>query len=168
MKSSILIILFVGILSTNTYEQETNNDIEYSLELFKEELRRNRIEQIRNSEFSIELFEELLSLHEVSYADYIVRQAILETGNFTSTIFLENNNLLGMKHPRVRPTTSLGSNRGHAKYFHWTESVEDYLLWLRYYKNRGWDTQDYFKFLREVGYAEDPHYIYKLQNLNYV
>lgn len=168
MKVIILTILFVGIFSTNTYEQEANNDVEHSLKLFKEELRRSRIEQIRNSDFSLKLFEELLSLYNVSYADYIVRQAILETGNFTSTIFLENNNLLGMKHPRVRPTTSLGSNRGHATYFHWTESVEDYLLWLRYYKDRGWDTQDYFKFLREVGYAEDPYYIYKLQNLDLV
>ena len=168
MKITILTILLVSLLSTNTYEQEANNDVEYSLELFKEELRRSRIEQIRNSEFSLELFEELLSLHEVPYADYIVRQAILETGNFTSAIFLENNNLLGMKHPRVRPTTSLGSNRGHAVYFNWVESVEDYLLWLRYYKDRGWDTQDYFRFLRKVGYAEDPYYIYKLQNLNYV
>ena len=168
MKITILTILLVSLLSTNTYEQEANNDVEYSLELFKEELRRSRIEQIRNLEFSLELFTELLSLHEVPYADYIVRQAILETGNFTSAIFLENNNLLGMKHPRVRPTTSLGTNRGHAVYHHWTESVEDYLLWLRYYKDRGWDTQDYFRFLRKVGYAEDPYYIYKLQNLNYV
>ncbi len=162
---SLIVFIF---LSSNTYEQEgklmNGQDIvkirEYSVQL--------RIQQIKSLDFSLELFEELLSLYEVPYADYIVKQAILETGNFTSTIFLESNNLLGMKHPRVRPTTSIGSNRGHAMYYHWSDSVDDYLLWLRYYKDRGYNTKDYFKFLKEVGYAEDPLYIYKLQNLNFV
>jgi uncharacterized FlgJ-related protein len=161
MIKTILFLLMFTFLSTNTYEQEGK-------QLTEQELQTIRINWIKRLDFSLELFQELLSLYDVPYADYILRQAILETGNFTSDIFVENNNLLGMKHPRVRPTTSIGSNRNHAMYHHWTESVEDYLLWLEYYKDKGWSTEDYFKFLKEVGYAEDPLYIYKLQNLNFV
>jgi len=44
----------------------------------------------------------------------ITAQAGFETGNFTSVIFKENNNLFGMKLPKVRKTTAIGENRGHA------------------------------------------------------
>lgn len=168
MMKTILFLLMLTFLSTKTFEQEGKQQIRQELDRLDEYIIQLRIKDIKISDFSLNLFEELLSLYDVPYADYIIRQAILETGNFTSTIFLESNNLLGMKHPRVRPTTSIGSNRGHAMYQHWTDSVEDYLLWLKYYKDRGYNTEDYFMFLREVGYAEDPYYIYKLQNLNYV
>lgn len=168
MTKAILTLLILIMLSSNTYEQVKRTSVVEELHTVKQGWSEIRIQKIKNSNFSLELLEELLTLYNVQYSDYIIRQAVLETGNFTSTIFMENNNLLGMKHPRVRSTTSIGSNRGHAKYSHWTDSVIDYLLWLRYYKDRGYNTENYFRFLREVGYAEDPLYIYKLQNLNFV
>ena len=54
----------------------------------------------------------LLLEHGVSLqlARYITAQAAHETGNFTSKIFKENNNLFGMKKPAVRKTYAIGEN----------------------------------------------------------
>ena len=70
----------------------------------------------------------------VNFPDVALAQAKLETGHFESAVFKENNNLFGMKHPSVRQTVSLGSNRGHAKYKTWQDSVKDYKLWQDFYK----------------------------------
>ena len=70
----------------------------------------------------------------VNFPDVALAQAKLETGHFKSDVFKENNNLFGMKHPSVRKTVSLGSNRGHAKYATWQDSVKDYKLWQDFYK----------------------------------
>jgi len=135
------------------------------MEIFEQKL---RLEELQYSEFSISNLKEFLILYGVAddLKDIIIRQAILETGAFTSNIFKESHNLFGMKHPKVRPTTSLGTNRGHAKYAHWSCSVKDYILWLDYFQARGHVIDNYYNFLRRVGYAEDPLYILKLKNLN--
>lgn len=64
-----------------------------------------------------------------SMAKLIVAQAGFETGNFTSTIFLENKNLFGMKLPKIRKTTAIGEARGHAVYKSWEDSIKDYWLY---------------------------------------
>ena len=64
-------------------------------------------------------------------AKLIVAQAGFETGNFTSVIFKENNNLFGMKLAKVRKTTAIGENRGHAVYRNLEECVKDYWLYSR-------------------------------------
>ena len=65
----------------------------------------------------------------VMYPDVAMAQSMLETGYFKSGIFLDNNNLFGMKHPRQRQTLSKGPNRGHASFENWQDSVKDYKLW---------------------------------------
>lgn len=62
-------------------------------------------------------------------ARMIFAQAAHETGNFTSDIFKENNNLFGMKLARVRKTTAIGENRGHAVYKSIEDSIADYWLY---------------------------------------
>ena len=64
-------------------------------------------------------------------AKLITAQAGFETGNFTSVIFKENNNLFGMKLPRVRKTTAIGENRGHAVYKNLEDSIKDYWLYSK-------------------------------------
>ena len=71
-----------------------------------------------------------------------------------------------MKVPRSRPTTANGESRGHATYIHWTDSVDDYALWQDFYLDGGYDFSDYYAFLREIPYAEDPKYTDKLNNLS--
>jgi hypothetical protein len=62
-----------------------------------------------------------LMLHGNPYMDIIIAQAKLETGGYTSRIFRESNNLFGMRHPRIRPSTSLGSRYNHAFYGHFVK-----------------------------------------------
>lgn len=60
----------------------------------------------------------------------ILAQAKHETGNFASDIFWENNNAFGLKQPRKRPTTCIGTNRGHGVYKSLHDNVVDYVLWM--------------------------------------
>lgn len=124
----------------------------------------NRIAQFKESEFTAENLREYLEFRKVRNKEIVYAQAVLETGGFISIIFQENNNLFGMKYPLIRPTTAQYVNRGHAAYDHWTDSVDDYILWYQFMtRNKQYD--NYLTFLYSLGYAEDPYYINKLQNL---
>jgi uncharacterized FlgJ-related protein len=87
-------------------------------------------------------------------AKMILAQAAHETGNFTSPIFKENNNLFGMKFPTIRQTKAIGENKGHAVYKSIEKSVEDFAL---YYKS--------LKYLSS--YSTINSYIDALKNKNY-
>ena len=65
----------------------------------------------------------------IVYPDIALAQAKWESTHFTSKIFLEGNNLFGMKLAYQRDTTAIGKHRGHAKYNNWQDSVKDYKLW---------------------------------------
>ena len=125
--------------------------------------KRFELESLKYLPFSEERMILYLSQFNIKYQDIIIAQARLETGYYTSLIFLENNNLFGMRNPRVRETTSLGSRYGHAYYAHWTDSVDDYVLWYGYNMNKIEDC--YYTFLKKVGYAQDKKYIKKLKQL---
>lgn len=95
---------------------------------------------------------------------YIVyAQCIVETGNFTSIIMKENNNLFGMKLPERRATLALGVKKGHAYYRDWKESIIDYSLYQMAYM-RGLTEEEYFERLSK-SYAMDEYYIKKLRQL---
>jgi flagellum-specific peptidoglycan hydrolase FlgJ len=47
------------------------------------------------------------------------------------------------------------------KYNHWTESVEAY----KRFQDKKYKGGDYYTFLKKVGYAEDPHYVWKLKHI---
>lgn len=74
---------------------------------------------------------------EVAYA--IVRQE----SNMCSDLFKSNNNLFGMRHPRVRPNKSLGSKKGFAHFEKWQHSVEDYKLYLLFVGGHTMSKQQY-------------------------
>jgi flagellum-specific peptidoglycan hydrolase FlgJ len=89
-----------------------------------------------------------------------LKQAEVETGNFTSAIFKENNNLFGHRHHpsgwkgvEMKPT-----NRGHLMFAHWTDCVVHHKLWQK----ANYNEKTYARFLKRIGYAEDPNYIAKL------
>jgi len=86
-------------------------------------------------------------------------QAILESGYLSSPIFIENNNLFGMRFPERRPTVALSENRGYSVYDCWTDSVKDYKLFQEFLFKRKEKTRDeYFDYLDRI-YAEDPNYV---------
>ncbi|MDM8001391.1 MAG: glucosaminidase domain-containing protein [Bacteroidota bacterium] len=124
--------------------------------------------QVRYLPFSEDLLIKCLEYEGIKYQEVVLLQSRLETGYYTSDIFLNGNNLFGMKYPTQRPTVATGTYRDHAKYEHWSDSVIDYALWQQYYISRGYrigegeDTDFYLVFLKVIPYAEDKRYVSKL------
>jgi uncharacterized FlgJ-related protein len=98
----------------------------------------------------------------IAYPDVVLAQAKIETGNFTSKIFIENNNLFGMKLPKRRETTAVGENRNHATYTDWIQSIKDYKLWQDKMIHKSPTLEDYLNYLGR-NYAEDKNYIKKIR-----
>lgn len=98
------------------------------------------------------------------YPHIILAQAKLESGNFKSTIFLENKNMFGMKEAKLRANLAKGTNRGHAYYETWQESVIDYALYYSSYLRSIKTEGEYFEYLRQ-NYAEDPTYVQRLKQI---
>jgi flagellum-specific peptidoglycan hydrolase FlgJ len=90
---------------------------------------------------------------EVLHPEIVYAQAILETGHFKSRIYREYNNLFGL----------YNSYKGDFyKFDHWTESIQAYKKYIQYkYEPPG----SYYHFLEDLGYAEDPDYIYKVKDI---
>jgi uncharacterized FlgJ-related protein len=149
-------LLTYGIASFNLSTQL--NDVRY----ISEETRTLVI----NSEyrFSKSKLKAYLVELNVRFPHIVYAQARLESGNFKSPIFLENNNLFGMKVARRRPTTNKGENRGHAYFDSWKECVVDYAFYQAAYLQDLKTDSQYLQYLR-TNYAEDPNYYQRLLKL---
>ena len=110
-----------------------------------------------DSTFSQEALVEYVYSLNVRFPHIILAQAHLESGKFTSGIFVNNNNLFGMRQARLRPTTNKGSRNGFAKYDHWRDSVMDYILYYAVYMHKFKTEEAYYAYL-DRSYANNPHY----------
>ena len=99
---------------------------------------------------------EIIKLN-IEHPDIVFAQCQIESGNFKSNIFKNNNNCLGMKLARSRPTTANGEQFGHAFYDSWQDCLKDYALWQAAYA-RNLSKEEYLQLLGEI-YAEDSNYI---------
>ena len=98
---------------------------------------------------------------DIREPDILFLQIRLETGNLTSRLCRECNNLTGMKKAVRRKTTAIGREKnGAAVYDSWQDSLKDYKLWQDYMYRGG----DYLMFLSRV-YTTDPYYLSKLKRL---
>jgi uncharacterized FlgJ-related protein len=116
------------------------------------------------NEFSEEKLERMIKKMNFKFPHIILAQAKLETGSFTSQIFKENNNLFGMKEAKLRATLAQGTERNHAYYTTWQESVYDYALYYNSYLRKIKTEDEYFEYLRQ-NYAEDPNYVSSLKKI---
>lgn len=104
----------------------------------------------------------------LQHPDIVYAQAMLESGNLTSSLVKTNSNLFGMKVPSSRAKVSV-KNKSNYSYFErttlegWQMSVIDYALWQSRYANYK-SKKDYFDHLSRH-YAEDPNYVGKLKNI---
>lgn len=98
------------------------------------------------------------------YPHIILAQAKLESGHFKSTIFLENNNMFGMKEAKLRANLAKGTNRGHAYYDTWQDCILDYALYYSTYLSDIRTEGEYFEYLRQ-NYAEDKTYVQRLKEI---
>lgn len=107
---------------------------------------------------------ERLSSFGMKFPRIFLCQVFLETKHLTSKIYLDNNNLVGMKLPRMRPTTAVGVNRGHAVYITAADSIQDYILWQQEFSrsiSKCNNDMEYLAFISTF-YAEDPDYQKKI------
>jgi len=107
--------------------------------------------------FSEEALIDLLRGSNIKYPHIVLAQAKIESGNYTSKIFKENNNLFGMKKPNVRTTTALGTKLGHAYYSNWENSVYDYAMFQNNRMQGVNSESEYYAKLAD-GYAADSTY----------
>lgn len=100
----------------------------------------------------------VLNYYGVKHPEIVYAQAILETGHFKSRIFRDYNNLFGLYN---------SATKDYYKFNHWSESVLAYMNYVQY-KYKGDDSKppnDYYKFLEDLGYAEDKQYIQKVKRI---
>lgn len=63
---------------------------------------------------------------QTGLAKMITAQAAHETGNFESLVYKKNSNPFGMRQPKIRQTTAIGSNYNHAVFNNLDDAIEDY------------------------------------------
>ena len=156
-----VVVVFVGIISIGmygTYKYGAKNSIKH---MTTEE----RIMLISdNDKFTPEKMAEMMKELNVKYPWIPMAQSMIETGHWKSDIFLENNNLFGMKEAKSRITTALGTNKNHAEYATWRESIYDYAFYQSSYLKGIRSESEYFQYL-DASYAEDPTYVSKIKQM---
>ena len=83
---------------------------------------------------------------------FVLAQAVLETGNFTSNVCHNYHNLFGLYDSR---------NKDYYRFARWEDSVIGYQKFIQYRYKGG----SYLGFLKRIGYAEDPTYTNKIAKL---
>ena len=110
--------------------------------------------------FEDSVYQYILFLN-IKHPEVVFKQAKIESGNFKSKVFKENNNMFGMKIPYKRANIAGGENLGYAVYNTWQESIIDYALYQTY-TAKGMNKEQYIQHLGN-SYAEDPNYKQKVK-----
>jgi hypothetical protein len=148
-----LVAVVIGIIRVN--------DVSFISEETKAIILR---EADKANEFTPEKLKAYILELNIRFPYIVYAQAQLETGEFKSKIFKENNNIFGMKVARKRPTTNKGEENGHAYYNNWKESVVDYGFYSAQYLSNIKSEGEYFQYLGQ-NYAEDPNYVSKIKQI---
>jgi hypothetical protein len=117
----------------------------------------------QHNEFSEEKLKEFLKAKQFKFANILFEQFRLESGNFDSPLFRNNNNFSGMRIATSRVTTRSGEQGGYAYYDTWKDCVIDYALRQAPYMTNINTEEEYLQYLQDSKYAEDPDYINKLR-----
>lgn len=115
----------------------------------------NKPEEVNDS-----ILYQFLIYNNAWYPDILLKQAKIESGNYSSNIYKSNNNLYGMRKPYKRSTTQSGINKGYGLYQNWCLSVLDRLLWDYYHFDEKPTKEEYLNKLQF--FAEDSNYISKI------
>ncbi|MCF2636380.1 glucosaminidase domain-containing protein [Prevotella dentalis] len=76
---------------------------------------------------------------------FVLAQAVLETGHFTSSVCKNYHNLFGLYDSK---------HKDYYRFARWEDSVVGYRKFIQYRYKGG----NYLQFLKRIGYAEDPRY----------
>lgn len=159
---------YVGILLVILSLNAISNLYFYSEGLNKKMEELSNVEKIllieEKDSFTEDKLIEMMADLNVKFPWIPLAQSMVETGHFNSDIFLENHNLFGMKQARRRVTTAEGTNRGHAYYSTWRESVYDYAFYQSRYLGKIETEEQYYQYI-DASYAEDTSYVNKLKQV---
>jgi hypothetical protein len=111
----VLITALITSIFGYTAKQEVSIPEEQKLIVLKEV---NKFSEER-------LVDEIAGLN-FRFPHIVLAQAKLESNNFRSYLFKENNNMFGMKLASSRLTIANGEEHGYASYESWSESLMDY------------------------------------------
>lgn len=100
----------------------------------------------------------------IKHLEFTYAQSQLESGNFSSPIFIENHNLFGLKRSYQRPTPTKKVNRNHAKYDNWKESVIDFAIFQARVLAKTKGKEEYMVYIKKF-YSEDDKYLEKVNNI---
>ena len=92
----------IVLLTTNFIKNKIDSEKIELINLFSDEISKKKL-----------VYFEILS-QDIEYPDIVFAQAMLESGYMSSTIYLENNNLLGMRIPERRQKVALYSKKGYS------------------------------------------------------
>lgn len=135
----------------------------YSPFIFKGPIK-NYNDIIFEKKFSKESLVGLIKKMKIKYPHIVLSQTILETGHFKSDIFIENNNLFGMKKSSNRIVVSDSIQYGYMYYNNWEDSVYDYALFQSTYLRKIKSEEEYFNYLSR-SYAESEDYVKLLKQV---
>lgn len=116
-----LVILFIILINYILYKKEQN--------IYRPEV----IDIIFNNSFSLERFHLEIINSNFKYPDIVIAQAYIESSHFKSPVWLENNNMFGMKQPLTRLTLCKGTNLNHGVYDNWMDCIKDRLIYEAIY-----------------------------------
>lgn len=159
-KGIIILIFIVVVVSTITALitiRKLNN-----IMFISEETKAIILEE--QNEFSEEKLKAYILELNLKFPHIVFAQAKLESGNFKSNIFIQNNNFFGMKCAKQRPTTNKGKKNNHAYFNTWRDCVVDYAFYQAKYLSKIKSESDYIEYLNE-NYAQDKDYINKLKDI---
>lgn len=125
----------------------------------------NKLERYDRFENAIRFLTDGLFVPDENYIEALYAQAALETGHFTSNIYLRGNNLFGMRQSVIRDRWWSDSISGHAAYTHHIMSVLDRIDWDMWHNIRYKDFHLYTHTVQDHGYATDREYLIKWQKL---
>lgn len=94
-----------------------------------------------------------LCYYNVKYPEKVLAQAKLESGNYTSTYFKERNNFLGLYNSESKEMYRFDT---------WADCIKGYQEMV---ECKIKDDENYYTFLKRIGYAEDKHYIKKIKEI---
>ena len=137
-------------LSLKVEQDESVLSLEYSIGYWFI----NQPEQINDS-----ILYAFLKDNNAWYPEILLKQAKLESSNYTSNVYKKSNNLYGMKKVGKRLTTQLKDTyNGYGMYTNWCESVLDRMLWdITYFNNEKPTEEEYLNAMSI--YAEAENYV---------
>lgn len=156
------VITFIVVKSSKMFENNTENfEVSHVEDTFVVLDRAVIYEDIT---FSEEAFKKQIVAIGIRFPDIVMAQAILESGHFTSGLFVNHKNPFGMMIAKKRPTLAKKGAYPFASYKEWKHSIMDYAYYQSVYMSKYTTEDSYLKRLGEV-YAEDPKYVSKLKTI---